>query len=107
MRLQHSALRQVRSLRGLLPSTTMEEFRVPEDFGDLSALQTPTQDRFCASPDLPDLRPLCDHGGVPQLNDRLDAVASRLGVDYGHGDVEDVAALAVQENFDDMFAFVR
>lgn len=74
----------------------MEEFQVPEDVGDPSALQVVTPGRFCASEDLPSLR----DERAEQLNDLLDGVGSRL-VD---GDAD---ALSVQGNFDDMFSLVR
>ncbi|CAM9236529.1 unnamed protein product [Pylaiella littoralis] len=75
----------------------MEEFQVPEDVGELSALQVETAGRFCASQDLPSLR----RETTEKLNDFVDSLKSRL-VDDG-----DVDALSEQENFDDMFTLVR
>lgn len=88
----------------------MEDFRVPEDFSNLSALQKKTNGRFCASADVPDLRPLCENTNThSDLNDRLDALASDLGVadEPGFAGADNVDSLAEQENFDNMFAFVR
>lgn len=88
----------------------MDDFRVPEDFSNLSALQKPTPGRFCASADVPDLRPLCDNKDThSDLNDRLDMLASALGLadERGGAGADNVDSLAEQENFDNMFAFVR
>lgn len=74
----------------------MEEFQVPEDMGNPSALQVEAAGRFCASKDLPSLR----DESAESLNDRLDGVDSRLA----HGEVD---ALSEQDNFDDMFSLVR
>lgn len=74
----------------------MQEFQVPEDAGDPCSLQVETAGRFSASKDLPSLRD--DHAG--ELNDRLDGVGSRLA--DGAAD-----CLSEQENFDEMFSFVR
>lgn len=82
--------------KAILSSTTMEEFQVPEDIGDPCALQIETAGRFCASKDLPSLRD--EHAG--ELNDRLDGVGSCLA-----NGVED--CLSQQDNFDEMFSFVR
>lgn len=78
-------------------SQAMEEFQVPEDVGEPSALQVETAGRFCASQDLPSLK----RESTERLNDIVDSVKSRL-VDDG-----DVDALSEQENFDDMFTLVR
>lgn len=74
----------------------MEEFQVPEDISDPSALQVQTSGRFCASKDLPRTR----DEGPEELNDRLDVVGSRLE----HGEPD---ALSNQDNFDDIFCLVR
>lgn len=74
----------------------MDEFQVPEDVGDPCALQVETAGRFCASKDLPSLRD--EHAG--ELNDRLDGVGSCLA--NGFAD-----CLSEQDNFDEMFSFVR
>ena len=74
----------------------MEEFAVPEDIGDVSALQVAVTGRFCASEDLPSLREeTCE-----RLNDLLDGVGTRLK--DGEAD-----SLSEQGNFDDMFSLVR
>lgn len=75
----------------------MEEFQVPEDVAEPSALQVESAGRFCASQDLPSLK----RETTTKLNDIVDSVKSRL-VDDG-----DVDALSEQENFDDMFTLVR
>ena len=74
----------------------MEEFQVPEDISDISALQVQTAGRMCASRNLPRSRDESSEA----LNDRLDAVGSQL--DHG-----EPGALADQGNFDDMFCLVR
>lgn len=74
----------------------MEEFSVPEDVGDVSALQVSVAGRFCASQDLPSLR---DETSA-RLNDLLDGVGTRL--ESGGAD-----SLSEQSNFDDMFSLIR
>lgn len=74
----------------------MEEFQVPEDVGNLSALQVEKAGRFCASRDLP----RSSDESTEVLNDRLDAVDSRLA----HGEAD---ALSEQAIFDDMFSLAR
>lgn len=75
---------------------SMKDFQVPEDVGDLSALQVQNATRFCASNDLPSLR----DDTPAALNDRLDTVGSRLADGEAH-------ALSQQTNFDDMFCLAR
>lgn len=77
---------------------------MPEDFNNLAALQNPTPGRFCASSDIPDLRPLCDEN-PGELNDRLDELESELGL--AGGGVANFSVLAEQDIFDSMFAFIR
>lgn len=77
---------------------------MPEDFSDLSSLQNPTPGRFCASPNIPDLRPLCDEN-PGELNDRLDELEFELGL--AGGGVAKFDVLAEQDTFDSMFAFVK
>lgn len=74
----------------------MVEFQVPEDLGDIKALQTQDCGRFCISQNIPILR----DESAEQLNDRLDDLSSRLGGG-------EPAVLSEQDNFDDIFAFVR
>lgn len=69
---------------------------MPEDMGDLCALQVQTAGRFCASQDLPSLK----DESTERLNDILDSVGSRLA----HGEVD---ALSEQENFDAVYSLVR
>lgn len=69
---------------------------MPEDLGNLSALQVETAGRFCASPGLPSLA----DETPDRLNDLLDSLCARLT----EGDAD---ALSQQENFDDLFSLVR
>ena len=74
----------------------MEEFKVPEDVGDVSALQVAVAGHFCATEDLPSLRDETSE----RLNDPLDGVGTRLEHDGAD-------SLSEQSNFDDMFSIVR
>ena len=74
----------------------MEEFKVPEDVGDVSALQVAVAGHFCATEDLPSLRDETSE----RLNDLLDGVGTRLENDGAD-------SLSEQSNFDDMFSIVR